>query len=84
MPHANIKIVSDGTIAGTKVVDAKTGEMIAGYVVGVDWSATLSADKKEMPVYATITFENPELDVSVNGDDVSEIQVAPLPSLGDG
>lgn len=46
-----VKIISDGTAMGTKVIDPKSGEMLEG-VIGVDWSCGLGANEAT----ATITL----------------------------
>ena len=45
-----IKILSDGTPAGTKVVDTETGEVLEG-VVSIKWSVTAEHEKNQAPYH---------------------------------
>jgi len=56
-----LKIISDGTIAGTRVVDIKTGKPLSG-VCSISWRV----NARNYPI-AVIEFENipVELDVEV-------------------
>lgn len=38
-----IKIVSDGTVHGTKIIHAETGELLAG-VIAVEWRIEVGAE----------------------------------------
>jgi hypothetical protein len=71
----NVKIVSDGTSYGTKILNAETGEQLPGYITGIDWSAHLEVDKdghKGFRCFATVIYVDPELDVQVDESDLVE------------
>lgn len=69
-----LKIVSDGTSWGTKVVNADTGESVDG-VASIDWS--ISANAHEV---ATI-FEVVRVAVEITGE--AAIETIPLESFGE-
>lgn len=79
---ANIRIISNGQDDGTKIINLETGEEIPGNIVGVDWSASFDDDTTTF--YATVMFRNPEVDIEVSENDLAQVHIAPLPSLGDG
>lgn len=45
-----LKIVSDGTPVGTKVIDTETGEVLEG-VVAIKWSVQSHHEKGEVPYH---------------------------------
>lgn len=54
-----IKIVSDGTVKGTKLVDVETGKMLEN-VVSVTWAADLE------DVAATVIFQGITAELEAN------------------
>ena len=66
-----LKIVSDGTHAGTTLVDAATGEPVPG-VVGVTWSAGMTAPTDSEGAgrqpFATIVMRGVEVEVIADAD----------------
>jgi len=72
-----LKITSDGTIKGTQVVDAESGERIA-YVTRIEITLDANEHRHHVPV-AIITVLMPELDISIAGD----IAHTNLPRVGD-
>lgn len=56
-----LKIVSDGTIAGTNVVDAETGIPVTN-VVSIDWSA--DSGRPERLIVATVRLLMPRIEVT--------------------
>lgn len=65
-----IKIISDGTNSGTKIINKETGEMI-GMVQNVTWSIS----SKDIYAKATIEILNPEIELEC--DDVKIASIAP-------
>ena len=65
-----IRIKSDGTEYSTRVEDADTGELIEN-VVSI--SITLFPDR----AYASVNFENPELDVEVTAEEMEPFKEEP-------
>ena len=60
-----VKIISDGTVTGTKVVDAKTGETVEG----VD-RVRFVADAAHDSIQAVIHVVNPEIEAAVDVEEV--------------
>jgi hypothetical protein len=74
-----VKIVSDGTVDGTRVVDAETGELMRG-VMGIQWIATPGS---EAGVYAVLTLRNVEVDLETEAE-VAPPPAPPVPHVGPG
>lgn len=60
----NIRIISDGTLLGTKIVDAATRVPVPGFITAISWDITLTG-----PSTAVITYVYPEIDAV--GEDIS-------------
>jgi hypothetical protein len=54
-----VKLISDGTFIGTKVVDAETGELVEG-VAGIEWCLTNYAE----PAVLTLHFIDMPVELS--------------------
>lgn len=67
-----IKIVSDGTVHGSKVMDAETGEMLSG-VQSVEWSVKAG---EEHFARATLTV----IDVPVEIECEAQVQHEKVPT----
>jgi hypothetical protein len=62
-----VKIISDGTSLGTRVVDAETGEILEG-IVGLSWVATARSDLTA----ATITLMGVPVELESDAISVTE------------